>query len=250
MNISTCTFSLSFQPVPTIRRAVFDIEAKLDSYMKPFQIYPIPDEAPFELPRISAGTKFGHSSLSIAAQSAQVQSYFDDTFSGDFAKSLAYSQAKAQELYGALSTMESIQIQFAGLSAQLLATASEIGESPVSFISNTYLKVKSDIPMSDASARLVYSLGDDLYLNIEVQRLVPASPVSINVAPDSVTVLKKVAQGEEELAVSIDFNNRLAYNAGRPLGCSEAIINEFYGRVQAFVENGIGAFLTNGEVKF
>lgn len=250
MNISTCTFSLFFQPVPTIRRAAFDIEARLDSYMKPFQIYPIPDEAPFELPRISAGTEFGHSSLSIAAQSAQVQSHFDENYSSDFAKSLTYSHAKAMELYRALSTMESIRIQFAGLSAQLLAAASEIGKSPVSFISDTYLKVKSNLPMSDASARLVYFLGDDLYLNIEVQRLLPVGPVSINVVPDGVTVLKKVAQSEEMLAVSIDFNNRLAYNTGRPLGCSEAIINEFYGRVRIFVENGIDAFLTSGEVRF
>ena len=56
MDISTCTFSLYFQPIPNIRREAFEIEAKLDGYMKPFQIHSVPDEAPFELPRISATT--------------------------------------------------------------------------------------------------------------------------------------------------------------------------------------------------
>lgn len=79
MDISTCTFSLFYQPVPNIRREAFEIEEKLGGYVKPFQIHSIPDDAPFELPRISATTESGHSSLNIAAQSAQVLSRYDDS---------------------------------------------------------------------------------------------------------------------------------------------------------------------------
>ena len=251
MNISTCTFSLFFQPIPAIRREAFEIEGMLDGYMKPFQIYSVPDDAPFELPRISATTENGHSTLNIAAQSAQVQSQYDESFSKDFAKSLGYSKAKAKELYAALSTMSSIQLHFTGLAVQLLVPAAEIGKSPVGFINDTYLNVTSDMPMSDASAKLVYKVDNDLYLNLEVQRIVLSDPLSINIGPDGITVVKKLqANNDEMLAVSIDFNNRLAFNEGRILGCDEATIDGFYSRAQAFLENGITAFLNNGEVKF
>ena len=251
MDISTCTFSLFYQPVPNIRREAFEIEEKLGGYVKPFQIHSIPDDAPFELPRISATTESGHSSLNIAAQSAQVLSRYDDSFSRDFSKSLDYSKAKALELYAALTTMPSIQLHFTGLAVQLLVPASEIKSSPVSFISDTYLKVSSSLPMSDAAAKLVYKADSDLYLNLEVQRIVLSDPLSINIGPDGITVVKKLQSGNEEmLAVSIDFNNRLAFNEGRILGCDEATIQRFYARVQAFLEDGIDAFLKNGEVKF
>ncbi len=251
MNISTCTFSLFYQPIPTIRREAFEIEAKLDGYVKPFQIFSVPDEAPFELPRISATTENDHSSLNISAQSAQVISRYDDTFSDDFAKSLDYSKTKALELYNALATMPAIQLYFAGLVVQLLMPASEIGMPPVSFISNTYLKVTSSLPMSDASTKLVYRVDNDSYLNLEVQKMVLSDPLSINIGPDGISVVKKLQSNNEEmLAVSIDFNNRLAFNEGRILGCDEATIQNLYGRVQTFLEAGIDPLLKSGEVKF
>ena len=251
MDISTCTFSLFYQPIPTIRREAFEIEAKLDGYIKPFQIFSVPDDAPFELPRISATTENGHSSLNIAAQSAQVQSRYDDDFSKDFAKSLDYSKTKALELHNALMSMPVIRLHFAGLAVQLLLPASEISSSPVSFISNTYLKVTSDLPMSDVSTKLVYKVDSDFYLNLEVQKMVLSDPLSINIGPDGISVIKKLPTNSEEmLAVSIDFNNRLAFNEGRILGCDETTIQNLYGRVQSFLEDGINPFLTNGEVRF
>lgn len=251
MDISTCTFSLFYQPVPSIRRDAFELESKFEGYTSPFQIYSVPDDAPFELPRISATTVNGHSTLNIAAQSAQVQSRYDENFSKDIARSLDYSKTKAMELYAALSTMPSIRLHFTGLAVQLLVPALEIGKSPVCFINDTYLNVTSDMPMSDASAKLVYKVDSDLYLNLEVQRIVLSDPLSINIGPDGITVVKKLqANNDEMLAVSIDFNNRLAFNEGRILGCNEATIEGFYNRVQVFLENGIEAFLKNGEVKF
>lgn len=251
MDISTCTFSLFYQPIPTIRREAFEIEAKLDGYVKPFRIFSVPDDAPFELPRISATTENHHSSLNIAAQSAQVLSRYDGIFSKDFERSLGYSKDKALELYNALTTMPAIHLHFSGLAVQLLVPASEIGTSPVSFISDTYLKVSSNLPMCDSSAKLVYRVDNDLYLNLEVQRMVLSDPPSINIGPDGISVVKKLQSSNEEmLSVSIDFNNRLAFNEGRILGCSEATIECFYSRVRAFLEDGFDAFLKNGEVKF
>ncbi len=251
MDISTCTFSLFYQPVPAIRREAFSIEESLESYTKPFQIHSVPDDAPFELPRISAGTENSHSFLNITAQSAQVQSRYDENFSKDFAKSLKYSREKAIELFHALSGMANIQLHFTGLAVQLLVPASEIEAPPVDFIIGRYLNVKSSLPMSDASAKLVFAVDEDFYLNLEVQRIVLEDPISINIGPDGISVVKKLqANNEEMLSVSIDFNNRLAFNKGRPLGCNEATISGFYGRVLKFLEDGIDAFLKTGEVKF
>ena len=251
MNISTCAFSLFYQPVPSIRREAFEIEAKFDGYTKPFQIHSVPDEAPFDLPRISATSENGHSSLNIAAQNAQVLSQYDAAFSGDFDRSLEYSKTKASELYNALAAMPGIHLHFAGLAVQFLIPASEIGSSPVDFIRNTYLKVSSDHLLADASAKFFYKVDSDLYLNIEVQRAFLSDPLSINVGPGGISVVKKIQPNNEELlAVSIDFNNRLAFNEGRILGCNDEIIQSLYGRVRSFLENGISAFLEKGVVSF
>jgi len=252
MDISNCTFSLYFQPIPGIRRAAFEIEDKLkqDGYLAPFQVYPIPDEAPFELPRISAATKNGHSTLTVAAQSAQVQSQYDENFYKDFKKSLEYSKEKAIGLFNALSSMDDILIQFTGLSAQLLTSATDINGSPVNFIEEKYLNVSSKLEMSDAAMKIVYNVDDNLYLNLEIKKVIMADPISINIGADSVSVMKQLAQHDEMLAVSIDFNNRLAFNNAKPEGCDLAIIESFYSRMLAFLDDGLEAFLNDGEVRF
>ena len=250
MRIANCTFSLIFQPIPEIRRSVFDIEDRLDGYVKPFQVYPIPDEAPFELPRISATTESGHSTLTIAAQNAQVQTVFDESFSGDFGKSLSYSKEKAVTLREALSNMNGFAIDYAGLSAQLVVSADEFGVHPVEFIRDKYLTVNSNLTLSDAAAKLVYSVEDDYYLNLEVRKAVFPEPISINIGPDGIAVTAKVTPHEDQLVVVVDFNNRLAFNNGRRPGCDPGTTDVLYNRGLAFANDGIGAFLKEGEVRF
>ena len=250
MRIANCVFSLIFQPIPEIRRSVFDIEDRLDGYVKPFQIYPIPDEAPFGLPRISATTESGHSTLTIAAQNAQVQTIFDDIFSNDFEKCLNYSKEKALALRNALSSMSGFAIEYAGLSAQLVVSADEFGARPVEFIKDTYLTVNSDLSLSDAAARLVYNVEEDYYLNLEVRKAVFSDPVSINIEPDSIAVTAKVTPHEDQLVFVVDFNNRLAFNKGRRLGCDSNTIDVLYRKVLAFASDGVAAFLNEGKVKF
>ena len=251
MRISSCTFSLFYQPVPAIRREAFTLEEGLKGYTKPFQIHSIPDDAPFELPRVTATTEHGHSILSISPQSAQVQSRFDEKFSDDYEKSLEYSKSKALELHEALSYMESITGTFCGVAVQLLVPASELESSPVDFINEHYLCVKGNLPMSDASAMLVYTVDDDLYLNIEVQKAVMSDPFSVNINAEGITVMKRFSPDDEELlSIAIDFNNRLAFNKGAIPGCNKEAIDSFYSRIQCFLTEGFSAFLKNGEVRF
>ncbi len=250
MDIANSTFSLVFQPIPDIRRSAFDIEERLDGYLKPFQVYAIPADAPFELPRIASTTESGHSTLTIAAQSAQVQSNFDDNYSKDFEKSLTYSKKKAYELFNTLTDMHGVVVNYVGLSVQLIASADDFGRQPVEFIKDTYLNVESNLALSDASAKLVYEVDEDYYLNIEVKKVVLADPISISIGPNGVDITSKVTPHDDQLSVIIDFNNRLAFNCGRHPTCSLDTIETLYRRVSAFAERGIENFLEKSEVSF
>ena len=247
-----CTFSLFFNPVPSIRRSAFVIEdsLRLKGYIAPFQVMSIPDDAPFELPRISAQTEHGHTRLTVTAQSAQVQTDYDERYSGDIEKCLVYSKNKAKDLIDALERMPEINTLFAGLSIRLLFPKPVLGIAPIDFIKRTYLNVSSNLPMFDASIRAVYTVDDDYYLNLEVNKWIKQDPISVNINPQGVSISKPASSHEEMLAVSIDFNNRLAFNQGRFQSCSKETIDSLYRRVELFLNNGINDFLLNGEVKF
>jgi hypothetical protein len=97
----------------------------------------------------------------------------------------------------------------------------------------------------------VYKADEDMYLNLELQRITFNDSISINVGPDSISILQNQQSNKTEmLSVSIDINNRLAFNEGRILGCDNTTIVNLYNRMQTFLENGIDLFLKNGEVKF
>jgi hypothetical protein len=252
MDVSTCSFSLFYQPVPTIRRAAFDLEDKLKDkgYVLPLQIYSIPEDAPLELPRMAATTEKGHTSLTVSPESAQVQSLYDEKYSRDFGKCLGYSKTRATELLDVLTAVPEIDFNFAGLSAQVITKESELGESPVSFISRSYLKVKSELHMSDSSAKFVYDVGEGFYLNIDVRKVILTGPTSFNITPSAVTVMRQDSASEPALSVAVDFNNRRAFNEGRKQVCDGKTVDELYSRVQSFLTSGLQDFLDKGEVRF
>jgi hypothetical protein len=252
MILSNCTFSMIFQPVPGIRRFAFEFEDCLEGYTKPFQVYSIPDNAPYELPRISAETLKGHTTLNIAAQSAQVVSRFDQNYSSNFAKCLDYSKTKAIQALDALVSLmgANVKLTYAGLTTQFLVDADGSEEKPIDLINRTYLKVSSNLALSDALAKLVYEVDEDYFLNLEIGQALFVPSVEVSISPYEVNVTSNQAQSNPRLSLVVDFNNRLAYNKGRILGCNRDTVDVLYKRLLTFAEDGIEVFLSSGEVRF
>ena len=249
MDIAGCTFSLIFNPIPDIRRSLFKIEDCLEGYVKPFQLVPLPENAPLDLPRITATSEKKHSELLVTAQSAQVRTSFDEEYLHDIEKSLTYSQKKAEELLAALTTMDDVALMYAGLSTQIVFRQEDITDEPASFIKNSYLKIDSDMQLFDASAKIGYKVGDDCFLNLEVSRQFEVSPISINVSPNSIAVNMGNPNPNQFLSIVVDFNNRLAFNEGHAAGCDHSTIEMLYSKIRDFASSGINAFL-EGKVKF
>jgi len=250
MNIVNCTYSLIFAPMPEIRRSLFALEDCISGYLKPFQLISLPENAPLDLPRITASAEDGRSTLTITGQSAQVISLFDKGFDGDEKAKLDYSREMALGLFHALGNMPGMTVLFAGLSVQFDMPASELGEDPAKFINKSYLNVESGLTLSDAAAKLVYTLEGDYFLNLEVKKQIAIDPLSFSVSPSGVVINLGTQHHEEYLSVIVDFNNRLAFNEGRPAGCSDETLSTLYRHVHSFAEEGMDVFLEKGEVRF
>ena len=63
MKIRTGSFNIVFPNVLDMRENLFNLEKVFSNFMSPFNLMPIPNEAPPEFPRITATSKNGHSQL-------------------------------------------------------------------------------------------------------------------------------------------------------------------------------------------
>lgn len=250
MKVMSCMYNLAFQPIADIRRLAFDIEDRLAGYVKPFTLPPVPNEAPLEFPRIVAQAESGNSNLFVSGYSAQIQSQYDTqydaTLKKDTTQCLNHSKANATALYEALAGLLPFRFSFMGAEVKLCVPSEECGGDPASFIHNSYLKTSSDLTLADARAKVVYAIDNEYYLNIEVEK----QELGDGLPPFQVGPFVAVEKKENVLAVSVDFNNRLAFNQGHPPVCNPDTIELLYERLDDFLNNGFNLFLEEGVVRF
>lgn len=204
MKILSNSFSVFFAPVLEIREYIFKFERELSEFNRPFTLIPVPDGAPYEIPRITATTLNGHSNLVITLQNAQVVTNYDDKFSSDPDKCWAYFLTKATQLIASMNKVLNVKIRYGGLTTIVAFD----DDNPVGVISSRFLKVKSNSPLQDVATRLTYVKDATYYINMEIQnaRLYEGAPFG------QMTSMAEVKERESFLQVMLDLNDRYAFN--------------------------------------
>jgi hypothetical protein len=206
MKILSNAFNIYFPPVINIRESLFDFEKEFSGFAKPFTLIPVPEGTPPEIPRVSAVTLNGHSSLIITLQNAQIVTQYDDEFSSDIDKSLEYVKEKMSTLMSGIDSILHTKYCYAGLST--IVSFTDISD-PVAKITQTFIKAKSDLQLYDVATRLTYIIEDTYYLNIEIQNGRSYDDGAI-ISP--LVSLSSFTEKSQELQVTIDINDRFAFN--------------------------------------
>ena len=244
MRIRASVYGLTFSPEPSIRKSIFDLEESLRGYQKPFNLIPVPDDAPFEFPRITANSTNGHSTLILSAMNAQIQVAYDGEYSENYSKCLAYSKEKALELFDSLKKIVKTQIQFSGITVQV--DFPEIAEADLAeYISSRYMKISSELDLDDAAVKLVYKINSRYYLNLEIKKdLLFVGGLQQGALPDATDL----ENAQPILSLALDVNDRYAFNHDRSHECSSEDIAAIYDIAEDYLTNRIHNLIGEGVV--
>lgn len=250
MVIQSCTFTIHFPQNPKIREHLFQLEEQLMDFQKPFTLVPIPADAPVDIPRIVATTPHGHSQVIFCGNSAQVVTKFDGDYVKNVEQSVEYIRQKCNRILEVLplideSNDEIPKFYFSGLSTTLELNAEDGVESPVSYISEKFLRSKIDSPIDEVQFRYALVTKEKFYVNVMVQN----SRTFIGL-PDERGSLAGLRVKDETLQVVLDINDRYAFNHEVGYRSSKETVSEITKITEEFMTKKLIHFIQTSEIGY
>lgn len=250
MMIQTSTFTLHFPANPRIRESLFTLEEHFTDFQKPFTLVPLPIEAPMEIPRIIASTEHGHSQLIICGNNAQLITSFDDNFAHDVHRCIAYVRDKCSSIVAALSVIANTiekpsMFYYSGISLNILLDKSDGIEAPTDYISQKFLKCKINLPVDEQQLRCALIVADKYYVNVMIQNYRQFAGT-----PDERGSLYGLKTLGENLQVTLDVNDRYAFNHEKGYRSSEEAVVCISELAERFSSRYVRDFVKSGEINY
>jgi hypothetical protein len=193
---------LIFPPIQNIRENIFSLEEQLAEYfLKPFTLIPLPDEAPVEMPRISAMTHHGFSTLNLSQNSFQFLTNFNKDYGEDWERCANYIYERVLRIVNILKPLFNHQI-YCGLIINLIE---KTNDESISFLLKNFSNKKSFDKIYDIITKYTFAVDDNYYVNIQLQnQRLPSNQFVIGHL--------KETERNDMLGVSLDINDRYAVN--------------------------------------
>lgn len=243
MKVLTSTYTIFFPQILNIREHFFEFEKALsDSFIKPFMLEPLPDDAPVEIPRIRAVSAEGNRTLNITPQSAQI------IFNNAKNESIDQLLDGIKNICGSINSTISEIIGEGNFLFSGLSTVVEIPvPDPVSLLREKFVaaKINSDTQceLYDALFRISVVYESDYFINIEMsnRRYYMGVPSGL-----SIVGLKERPQ---QLGVMIDINDRRAFNITKDYRTDVVHMDKIMSISALMVNEKIEKFINSGELE-
>lgn len=219
-------YNVVFEPLVNIRDTSADFEKCLeDDFPEKFNILPDLQNAPYSMPRMMARNKNGLS-VNISAESISLTKTMinenDEVEIDSFIE-------KALLIDNTLKKINAKEL-FSGL---ILRGFLEMGENPVQYIKNNFLKIKSTDNIFDIQTKITLKIKEKYYINV---------------------TLGNMRKNEKELflAIELDINDRYRYNFKKneyPYSDKDAIDNIKY-LLEDILQNKLEDFIEKGDFNY
>jgi len=131
MIILNSTYTLLYPRLEHLRRKIVENEDMLLNDFMPYEIHPVPDNAPPEIPRITMKTKNEYSLLLISLTGAAIQTFYDDNYNRDWGKCKAYFDNKTKQTFNVIHQLLPKRVETQSIKVQILM---DVINEPVLFL--------------------------------------------------------------------------------------------------------------------
>ena len=250
MKIRSGSFNIVFPNVANMRENLFNLEKVFSNFMPPFNLIPIPNEAPPEFPRITATSKNGHSQLMVSGNNVQVTTMFDSHFWNDLASWFSYMEDMRDKILASLSLFglerENMPaFYYSGLNMQTEFSSEDGIDDPVSFIVGHFFKGNISPDIKDIAFRTTLTVDDTYFINVEISNHRYLEGTQI--VPGSLYGTKETSH---TLAVSIDINDRLAFNTKNAYFSTKDTPQRIFELSRKFITDSLPVLIERGDINY
>ena len=223
-NIESMQFNIFYSEIKDMRGKSNFIEKHFEIYFpEPFNILPVPDNAPAEIPRMIGVSTNQHSTLQISANTTQLHVNIDGDYCKDMKKCFEYMRDRMEAIKEIIKKLN-VNILFAGLIIQIRNDKAK----PVDFINDKFFKLNTKEKLFDIAGKATFIKEEKYYINLAMMNL-------------------RDMHKNEYLGINLDINDRYRHN----FNISEYSDNDVISKILEFhidiLENKIDKFIEEGE---
>lgn len=164
-------------------------------FLTPFNLLPIPDDAPDEIPRFLAGSPFGHSQFVATKNSFALMTRYDEQFSANWSQCASYLADRIAVLEQSVREIGA-KVSYLGLVARIFWPDA----FPSTTLRRSFLNTESDF--YDVSIRFTELVDEEAFLNYTLS--------SVRSYPHAQSGLPNTG-----IECLVDLNTRYAVNMGQ-----------------------------------
>ena len=240
MNVVDSNFNIIFPPLYNIREDIFKLEIELSEFFpKPFNLIPLPNEAPVEIPRITATSHHGFSSLNISLNSAQFSTNYSDDFSSNWPKCLSYILSHVKKIYSILKPRFNDRPSYCGLTVNFNYEV----DDALSLLQKNFITATSTLKPYDLQLKQTFVIDERYYINFQIQnqRLYKNQMAQIgNMA---------ACENHNLIGISLDVNDRYQFNYSPGYHSGADQIESVFSLTDRIVSNSLDRFVQEGVFK-
>lgn len=249
MKIKTIIVTMWFNRYNDIKNIYEVFGQKLNEYFPAFSMNNLPANFDPIIPRISAKSRSGHSTLNMSNINIQLTTQYDDNYNENFDSCIEYIKSRAKTIYNILSE-NGINILYSAVLVNIIKDE----ENPIECIQNNLLSSNIDNGiLSEVGMRVSMQVEDKFYRIITVNNSKDYSmQKQINPGQFEIILplisLRDAKKENEYIAVNYELNDKYSFDTEENYNCNSVNFDRMFSVVESDVKSNIEQFLNTGKI--
>lgn len=247
MKINNIIVTMWFNRYNDVKHIYEVFNKELNGYFPVINMNNLPSNFDPIIPRITAKSKSGHSTLNMSNINLQLIAEYDDNFNENFNMCIPYVQERAKRIYDILKEND-IKVLY---SAVLVNLVKEV-DNPIKDIKTNLLKSDADdADISELGMKVATRLEEKFYRIITVNNRKDFS-MQKQIMPGQIEIilplisLHDAKMEKEYISINYELNDKYSFDKEKDYICSDEIFDRIFKVMEEDIKEYINAFLKKG----
>lgn len=242
MIIQGTSITVTYKKIEGIKKVYYNNEEILKDFFNEATVLPIPDDAPFEIPRILIKTKNEHAQLNISPIAATFEVHYNAGFERDWEACSEYIIARMTKVFEFLNILTENTYEYIGLVSNIIYD--EATQEGTKKIAANLLNTQKINNIYDINIRYTFVEEKNLFVNIMLQN---ARLFKNGITANEAGALRVQDQIAESIGAIVDINDRYGFNTNVEYKSDSSMLNKLIDVMANIINNKLVALIEKGE---
>lgn len=241
MLIQETSISLRYKKIDNLKKTYFINEHILKEQFNEATVLPIPDDAPFDVPRIIVKSKNEHSQLNITPVNATLQITYNDGFERDWNSCKQYILEKMNSVFEFLNILTNNEYEYMGIVSTILMD--EYKGDTTRLLSQNLLNGNMKRDIYDLNIKYTFAEDEKFFVNIVLQN---ARLFRDGIVQNDAGALCQANQLAEAVGVIVDINDRFGFNNSVTYKTDRSMLEQLVEKLSNILDDRLKLLIEQG----